>query len=231
MSDVWSARAKSFDARARQYDDVRPSYPDAAVDAILAFAGLGAGARALEVGSGTGKATRLFLARGLEVLALEPGARLIEVAEQSCASPAVRFVNTGFEDWPLEPGSRDLVFAAQSFHWVDQEVGYRKAGQALRTGGTLALFWNRPGAASGPVHEALAALYEERAPGLGELTPEALAPVEDAIAGSIAATGLFEPPERRGFPWSQRLGTRHYVALLETYSAHATLPDLSLIHI
>ena len=55
MSRASDAKARSFDARAAQYDDVRPSYPDSAVDEILRFGQLGAGACALEVGSGTGQ--------------------------------------------------------------------------------------------------------------------------------------------------------------------------------
>ena len=47
-----------FGEVAELYDSVRPSYPDALVDDVLAFAGAGPGDPALEVGAGTGKATR-----------------------------------------------------------------------------------------------------------------------------------------------------------------------------
>ena len=67
MSETWSARARSFDSLAAQYDNVRPSYPNEAIAEILRFGALGAGARALEIGPGTGKATRPFLERGLEI--------------------------------------------------------------------------------------------------------------------------------------------------------------------
>lgn len=224
ISEDSNARVRSFDARAAQYDDVRPSYPDSAIDEILRFGQLGAEARALEVGSGTGKATRLFLERGLEITCLEPGSRLIEVARAACEG-AVQFINCKLEDWPLERGAYDLVFAAQSFHWVDQCTGYAMAGEALRAGGTLALFWNRPRVVPSRLLTQLAELYDERAPDLEALTPETLVAIEKSIEGCIAATELFEPQERRGFPWSERVPTRRYIALLETHSDHAVLAD------
>lgn len=230
MSDAWNARANSFDSRALQYEDVRPSYPAEAIDTILAFGEFAPGARALEIGAGTGKATRLMVERGLEVTALEPGAQLIDVARAACPERAV-FHETSFEDWPLEPSRYDLVFAATSFHWVDQETGYAKAGDALRPGGTLALFWNRPGLVDTPLQARLDALYRDIAPDLRELTADALVEIEESIRTCIRACERFEEPETQGIAWSDRMETRRYRALLETYSAHATLPDLEREHL
>jgi SAM-dependent methyltransferase len=224
MTDAWNARARSFDTRSAQYDEVRPSYPIAAIDEILRFGQFGAAACALEVGPGTGKATRLFLARGIAVTGLEPGPRLIETAREVCNGP-VTFLNTSFEDWPLERGAYDLVFAAQSFHWVDQHRGYAKAGEALRGGGTLALFWNRTKVVPSPVQAQLAALYLQRAPELDGLTPTLLAAIEESIVNSIAATKLFDVQARPGFAWSDRMVAARYVRLLETQSDHAALPE------
>src|SRR4051812_37134294 len=65
-------RARSFGAVADTYDRVRPGYPIALVTDVLDFAG--GPAEALEIGAGTGKATRAFaqVARGLTITALEP---------------------------------------------------------------------------------------------------------------------------------------------------------------
>ncbi len=230
MNEAWSARARSFDRCAAQYDDVRPSYPSEAIDEILRFGALNAGARALEIGAGTGKATRRFLDRGLDITALEPGAQLIEVARAACEG-SVAFHNATFEDWPIERAEFDLVFAGQSFHWVDQETGYTKAGEALRAGGTLALFWNRDAVVEGALNSRLDELYERRAPGIDKLTPEVLELVEQSVAECITATRLFETSVLLRFPRSSRVSTRHYVALLETRSAHATLPDAVRKHL
>src|SRR5713226_3733227 len=69
-------RAESFGADAERYDRARPSYPTALVDELLASKP----ARVLDVGCGTGKVGRLFLARGCEVVGVEPDPRMAGVA-------------------------------------------------------------------------------------------------------------------------------------------------------
>ncbi len=49
----------AFGSVAELYDRARPSYPEALVDDVIAFAGVMPPTRLLEVGAGTGKATRL----------------------------------------------------------------------------------------------------------------------------------------------------------------------------
>ena len=59
---------------AAQYAANRPSYPPALFDAVEELAGRPlAGARAADIGAGTGIATALLHARGAEVVAVEPG--------------------------------------------------------------------------------------------------------------------------------------------------------------
>lgn len=57
-----------FDQVADAYDRARPGYPDELYDRIVAFGGLDASARVLEVGVGTGKATTWFADRGFEMV-------------------------------------------------------------------------------------------------------------------------------------------------------------------
>jgi len=61
--EIDDARRRSFDATAELYDAVRPSYPDALADEVLARAGR----RVLEIGAGTGKATVVFARRGASI--------------------------------------------------------------------------------------------------------------------------------------------------------------------
>lgn len=80
--------ARSFDAVAVQYAAARPGYPPALFDAVEELAGQPlAGARVLDVGAGTGIATRLLAERGAWVTAVEPGAAM--AAELHAAHPAV----------------------------------------------------------------------------------------------------------------------------------------------
>lgn len=65
--DIDLTRALSFGATAEEYDRVRPSYPSALIDDLEALHPLAV----LDVGAGTGKASELLAARGLDVLAVE----------------------------------------------------------------------------------------------------------------------------------------------------------------
>lgn len=129
-----------FDQRAAEYDRHRPAYPDELVDRACQLAGIGSGDHVLEVGCGTGQLTRALAARGLRVTAVEPGANLVALASENLAGAGeVEFVNARFEDATLPRGGFQAVFCASAFHWVDPEVSWQKAADALAPGGTLAL--------------------------------------------------------------------------------------------
>ena len=129
-----------FDSIAAEYDRHRPGYPDELIDHACEVAGIGSGDPVLEVGCGTGQLTRGLVARGLRVTALEPGANLMALARKNLAGAGeVEFVNARLEDAPLPRERFQAVFSASAFHWVDPEVGWRKAADVLVPGGTLAL--------------------------------------------------------------------------------------------
>ncbi|MER6941346.1 SAM-dependent methyltransferase, partial [Nocardioides sp. NPDC000441] len=59
-------RSRSFGAVAEDYERFRPGYPDDLV-ALVSEVADGPVRRAIEIGAGTGKATRTFAAAGIEV--------------------------------------------------------------------------------------------------------------------------------------------------------------------
>lgn len=87
-----SREALGFGEAAALYDRVRPGYPSAVFDAVLAA--VPAPARALEAGAGTGLATVELARRGLIVDAVEPDARMAKFARGRCEQLTVR-VRTG----------------------------------------------------------------------------------------------------------------------------------------
>lgn len=130
----------SFNRRAELYDRMRPRYPAAIFDALIAVTGLTAGARVLEIGAGTGIATRALAERGFDVTALEPGPQMAAVATRNLASfPNVSVIVSTFEDWPLPSEPFDLVLSATAFHWLDRTIRYEKSAAALQPGGYLAI--------------------------------------------------------------------------------------------
>ena len=134
------SHGRVFDDIAEQYDRHRPAYPDAIIDRACETAGIGPGAEVLEIGCGTGQLTRSLLARELRVTAVEPGRRLIARArEQLSGAGEVRFLDSRLEDVELPLAGYSAVFSASALHWVDPDVSWRKAADALVDGGTLAL--------------------------------------------------------------------------------------------
>jgi SAM-dependent methyltransferase len=142
MSDRTLAQSygKVFNEVALEYDRNRPAYPDALVDQACEVAGIGDGDRVLEVGCGTGQLTRSLLARGLRVTALEPGERLIHLAEENLKDAGdIEFIHTRLEDMQLSRERYRAVFSASAIHWVDPDPGWQKIADALTPNGTLAL--------------------------------------------------------------------------------------------
>jgi ubiquinone/menaquinone biosynthesis C-methylase UbiE len=132
-----AVRARSFGAAADAYERARPSYPDEAVDWLLP-----AGAHTvLDLGAGTGKLTRAQVARGLEVIAVEPIDEMRASLEATL--PEVQALKGTAEDIPLPDQSVDVITVAQAWHWVDVELATAEAARVLKPGGTLGLIWNR----------------------------------------------------------------------------------------
>jgi len=129
-----------FDQVAAEYDRHRPGYPEQLIDLACELAGLERGDRVLEIGCGTGQLTRSLLARSLRVTAIEPGARLARLTQQRLhGTGELDLVNARLEDARLPHEHFRAVFSASAIHWVDPDVGWQRAVDALEPDGTLAL--------------------------------------------------------------------------------------------
>jgi SAM-dependent methyltransferase len=220
---VARAQREVFDEVAETYDRARAGYPERLFDDVLAFAALGPGERVLEIGAGTGKATLGFARRGCRLLCLEPGARLAALLRENCRDhPGVDVMQARFEDQPLEPGAFGMVVAAQSMHWIDAQQAFTRSAAALRAGGTLALFWNRPLRGESELHRAIEACYSEHAPTLGTLVAKYAARRWD---DEIDASGCFGTVFQARYPFHREYGTDGYLDLLRTQSDHRMLDE------
>jgi SAM-dependent methyltransferase len=222
-------RRFTFDAVAELYEAARPGYPAALFEQVSSTAGLKAGDCVLEIGCGTGKATRPFAERGARVVALEPGANLLDVARRSLAGlPNIEFVGRTFEDWPLEPARFKLVFAAQSFHWIAPEVQFAKAALALAPGGVLAVFGNTVMPLNPPLREHINRIYARLAPALldSESARGGRWYLPDGGLAELFATlpPSFHAPAHHGYVWSRPYTAQTYADFLCTQSGHQLLP-------
>jgi SAM-dependent methyltransferase len=135
-----SERARSFETVAAEYERHRPDYPEEALRWAAETLGLEPGARVLDVGAGTGKLTRGLVAIGFDVVAVEPGAPMLEQLRR--AVPEAEALDGRAEAIPLPDASVDAAFAAQAFHWFERERALPELHRVLRPGGGLALLWN-----------------------------------------------------------------------------------------
>jgi 16S rRNA A1518/A1519 N6-dimethyltransferase RsmA/KsgA/DIM1 with predicted DNA glycosylase/AP lyase activity len=74
---------KTFDQVALLYDKARPRYPDELFSALVEAIRLQNGAKLLEIGPGTGVATKPLADRGFDITAIELGAALANVAKHN----------------------------------------------------------------------------------------------------------------------------------------------------
>lgn len=220
-------RRTTFDTVAQRYDEMRPGYPSQLFDDIIDLASLPADGRILEIGSGTGKATDSFAARGYAVHCLELGANMADVAiHKFRAYPEIEIEVTSFEEWPLEEKAFDLVFSAQAFHWIPLEVAYLKAAAALKPSGSLALCWNLYPPDNMPLRDELNEIYAREAPEIVDrVTSKEPSTLIAQVETHIRDSGVFEAAEVNLYPWSAVHTGEEYVKLLGTYSDHISLPD------
>jgi SAM-dependent methyltransferase len=186
-----------FTNRADDYVRYRPSYPAAAIDALLA--GLGPPERlvAVDVGAGTGISSRLLAERGVRVSAVEPNRAMREAA---AAHPGVTWLDGTAEAIPLPDATADLTLAAQAFHWFRPEESLREMARVTRNGGRLALLWNHRSR-----KDAFMRGYEEV---ILELLERGVDPAVVGMAADVAAVercGLFGPRRVASFEHRQRV--------------------------
>jgi len=133
------APTERFSNRAQDYASYRPSYPAAAIDAILEGLGDPTQLNTADVGAGTGIASRLVADRGAQVQAIEPN---VAMQQAAVPHPRITFHNNTAEQTGLPDQSVDLVLCCQAFHWFDQPVALREFHRILKPCGRVVLMRN-----------------------------------------------------------------------------------------
>ncbi|MDG4797065.1 class I SAM-dependent methyltransferase [Micromonospora sp. WMMD1082] len=219
-----------FDEVPELYDRIRPGYPDDLVADLVTVTGVGERSSVLEVGCGTGQATRSLAALGCALTAVEPGAGMAALARRRLAAfGRVTVERSTFEAWDDRGRRFDLLVAASSWHWVDPSIGWRRAHDVLRPGGWLALLGHvvvrRPGKPE--VYAETVDLHERFAPGnpdWGHPPSEDDVRATDVGWGPVADPGgLFGPTVVRWHPTVQWLDGAGFADLLRSTSPYRRL--------
>ncbi len=191
--------AERFTGLADVYAQCRPDYPTAAIDFILCRCGLKPGDTLVDIGSGTGISSRLFAARGLRVIGIDPNADMRRRAEAEPAppdAPSPVYRDGRGEATGLPDASADVVLAAQAFHWCEPEAAFNEFQRILKPRGWVVLMWNER-----DERDAFTAAY-------GDVirTARETARIEgkrQAAAAPLLTCPLFEHATRTDFPHTQ----------------------------
>ncbi|MBA3332288.1 MAG: class I SAM-dependent methyltransferase [Actinobacteria bacterium] len=216
----------TFDDVADEYGLVRPAYPVELFGDLVDLAGLPARGRLIEIGCGTGEATRPLAERGFEITCIELGFNVAQVARRQLEPFAnVKVVNAAFEEWEPECGGFDAVVAFAAFHWIDPEVRLSKPARLLCDGGALAVTdWQDTLPEDGDgffieVEEDYAAVVPE----WGTEPPRRPDCIADRVKDHIEASGLFQPVRARRYLWEVVYTADDYVSFLNTRSSYRLL--------
>lgn len=219
VSSLQDARARSFGEDAEGYDRARPSYPEALIDELAG----GHPGRVLDVGCGTAKAGRLFVARGCQVTGVEHDARMAVVARRY----GLDVIVSPFESWDPNGATYDLVISGQAWHWIDQTTGPAKVAGVLAPDGRVGLFWNH-GTHDPDVQATFDEIYDRVLPSTRPNHPAGTQGHDrrrEADERFLPALGrVFGRVESSTFAWEATYTTDQWLDVLPTHSGHRLLP-------
>jgi SAM-dependent methyltransferase len=166
--------------------------------------------------------------RGLPIVCVEMGENLATVARRNLSAyPKVSIVTAPFEEWDADGERFDLVFTAQSWHWIDPEVRYGKAADLLKPGGSLAIidvehaFPKDTDPFFFEIQDVYEAIGEDK-PWHDEFPPPLPDDVPD-MREEIEASGMFGDVQSRRHVWDLMYTADEYIDLLNTFSNHIAM--------
>jgi len=135
------ANVTRFSGFADIYDQYRPQPPAVATELLTQYADQGMPRLVVDLGSGTGLSTRIWVGRAREVIGIEPSADMRRAAEAhpTPAGDTVLHYRDGHSAATgLPDGCADIVCCAQAFHWMEPTSTLTEVARILRDGGIFA---------------------------------------------------------------------------------------------
>ena len=220
----------TFDTVADTYEKLRPGYVDELYQTIFDYAPINNTSRVVEIGIGGGQATLPFLKTGCNLTAVDYGENFCEICREKFKSyPNFSAVSGKFEDIELN-GEYDLIYSASAFHWIPEEIGYKKVFDTLKDGGVFARFANHPYRDKGKpeLSAEIDQIYAEYYYKFYNKEPKS--PVEYTEQQAydralIAEKYGFSDIQYKLFHRTRTFSAKEYIMLLGTYSDHIAIED------
>jgi SAM-dependent methyltransferase len=211
-------RRESFDKVPDIYHRIRPGYPHALFDDLFDL--LPRRPHILEVGPGTGQATRDLLAHGATVRAIEIGPAMAEKLRQVLPARDLTVTVGDFERVPADVASYDCVFSATAYHWIEPTAQLDRPAALLKRGGLVAIVDLIQ--VDSPDDRGFFATAQPIYARYGEGHTGPAAPrrneVDPPMRSALQQDGRFAGPEVRRYDWDQTYSASEYRQLMLSYS-------------
>lgn len=218
--------SEMFDKAAEYYDKFRPGYPNEIIEAMVMHTKLSKDSKTLEIGAGSGKATDFFKDYGFSIRCIEPGENLVKNGQIKFKHYSnIKFECGRFEELKQDNEKYDVIFAAQSFHWVPQPIGYQKCAEMLKESGYLAPFWNMYITYDNEADNDLLKLSKKYGGFADFVSKEQCENRIRSIVKGIEDSGLFEAPLIYKQFWKQEYTAEEYYGFVLTGNRFLQLPE------
>lgn len=221
----------TFDTVADTYEKLRPGYVDELYQTIFDYAPLNNISRVVEVGIGGGQATLPFLKTGCKLTAVDYGENFCELCREKFKEyPNFSAISGKFENIDFNSNQYDLIYSASAFHWIPEEIGYKKVYAMLKNGGTFARFANHPYRDKGKLalSKELDGIYAEYYYKYYNKEPEKPTEYTEEQAqnrAKIAEKYGFIDIRYKLFCRTRIFSAKEYVMLISTYSDHIAIEE------
>ena len=211
---------KVFDTIPEKFDRWRPRYCDEVFADVINHSQLDSGKSALEIGPGTGQATEPILKTGCNYLAIELGEHLAEYAKNKFKSyDNFHIVTADFELYDFGQQKFDLVYSAAAIQWIPEKIGFSRAFDLLKSGGTFAMMlikgdYKTPNEA---LYDKIQKVYDEY------FRPET--PYTQKLTYSNVVNYGFVDFESRKYYSKREFNADDYVSYLGTHCDHIVLKE------
>ncbi|MFT4305069.1 MAG: class I SAM-dependent methyltransferase [Candidatus Woesearchaeota archaeon] len=211
----------SFGKLSKIYDKVRPDYPEKLIDDIIKISNISNDANILEIGTGTGKATLPFTKKGYKITTIDISKEQINIAKSNLSKYSnVKYIVSAFEESNLPKEHYDLVFSAQTFPWIEPNVGFKKVSRILKNNGYFAIFYNQR-MKNNVFEQNLRKLYLKHCPDLNKGEEDKTL---FKMKKGLKSTGKFDEIKIKNYKRVIKYTREKYIGLINSLSYVSTLP-------